>query len=279
MAKLDELAGGWRRAGQGGGPGSTRRPADRLREVPGRRRGRLLHQRPPRRLAGGRRQWQPPRSPSTTSTTSPTSTRRPHVLFVGYHYQLFAQRHGLKKTKSVIAKVKLPTGVVVAFRLSGPAARASRQVIRLPADQADPQAEDDGSVLKAMLHRIDRRTGRFVRLKPNDRHFYLSVMVKVNWRTDSAQATRPRSFVTTPSAVPKCGNESYPSPGKKFEMVNCYIPLIAGQPDKPVHPDRRCGPVSFAPHARSGASRPAPRQPRRREEAGRAGGEGEEGET
>jgi hypothetical protein len=44
--------------------------------------------------------------------------------------------------------------------------------------QTDPPPQGDGSILKAMLHRIDSQTKRFVRLKPDDRQLYLPLVGK-----------------------------------------------------------------------------------------------------
>jgi hypothetical protein len=43
--------------------------------------------------------------------------------------------------------------------------------------QTEPPSQDSGSVLKAMLHRVDPRTGRFVRLQPDDRQLYLPFLM------------------------------------------------------------------------------------------------------
>lgn len=44
--------------------------------------------------------------------------------------------------------------------------------------RTEPPSQNDGSILKAMLHRVDRQTKRFVRLKPDDRQLYLPFLAK-----------------------------------------------------------------------------------------------------
>jgi len=44
--------------------------------------------------------------------------------------------------------------------------------------QGEPPLKSDGSTLKAMLHRIDERTKRFIRLRPDDRQLYLPFVAR-----------------------------------------------------------------------------------------------------
>jgi hypothetical protein len=46
--------------------------------------------------------------------------------------------------------------------------------------QGEPPLKSDGSTLKAMLHRVDDRTKRFIRLRPVDRQLYLPFVAKQN---------------------------------------------------------------------------------------------------
>lgn len=46
--------------------------------------------------------------------------------------------------------------------------------------QPDPPPKSDGSELKAMLHRVDRQTKRFVRLRPDDRQQFFPFIGKVS---------------------------------------------------------------------------------------------------
>lgn len=43
----------------------------------------------------------------------------------------------------------------------------------------DPSASTDGSIFKPMKHRVDVKTGRFVRLTQEDRSQYLLFSIKI----------------------------------------------------------------------------------------------------
>jgi hypothetical protein len=46
--------------------------------------------------------------------------------------------------------------------------------------QDEPPPKDDGSILKSLLHRVDPRTGKFVRLSPDDRQLYFPFIRKIS---------------------------------------------------------------------------------------------------